>query len=239
MFAALNTYIFSNAGRELALDMQAFLMSAYIVQPYTGIRVPPCIGLMAMQHSRDCVKRRDRHGYLLFLLCYTNLSLPTLHRLAASERLPTKRAHPPFASQAILTPTLPAWGWTCTPAGYATAGCQTHRGRQSPGRSTSAEQATPWARTRMRNWWSGYTPNGWRSRRGTGTCGPRSACATRCPSSAAIRTRPYCLPISHSRTHTILIPPQAAPSEEPPGRGTPRTIHQPIKNRLQWKQKSS
>ena len=35
---------------ELASTMQAFFMSAHIVQPYTGIRVPPCIGLMAMQH---------------------------------------------------------------------------------------------------------------------------------------------------------------------------------------------
>ena len=30
--------------------MQAFFMSAHIVQPYTGIRVPPCTGLMAVQH---------------------------------------------------------------------------------------------------------------------------------------------------------------------------------------------
>ena len=37
---------------SLHFNVQAFLMSAYIlVQPYTGIRVPPCTGLMAVQHS--------------------------------------------------------------------------------------------------------------------------------------------------------------------------------------------
>ena len=36
---------------SLHFNVQAFLMSAYIlVQPYTGIRVPPCTGLMAVQH---------------------------------------------------------------------------------------------------------------------------------------------------------------------------------------------
>ena len=36
---------------SLHLSMQAFFMSANIVvQPYTGVRVPPCIGLMAIQH---------------------------------------------------------------------------------------------------------------------------------------------------------------------------------------------
>ena len=219
MFAALNTYILRNAGRRPA-RLQALFMSAHIVQPKYRYPCTPVHRLNGHAAFLDeCVKQRDRHGYLLFLLCFNTSRFPTPHCLAASERPPTKRAHPSFASQAIPTPTLPAWGWTCTPAGSATAGRQTHRGRQSPGRSTSAEQATPWARTRMRNWWSGYTPNGWRSRRGTGTCGPRSACATRCPSSAAIRTRPYCLPISHSRTTTILIPPprQLHPRSRPGG----------------------
>ena len=36
---------------SLHLSMQAFFMSAdIIVQPYIGVRVPPCIGLMAIQH---------------------------------------------------------------------------------------------------------------------------------------------------------------------------------------------
>ena len=36
---------------SLHLSMQAFFMSAdIVVQPYTGVRVPPCIGLMAIQH---------------------------------------------------------------------------------------------------------------------------------------------------------------------------------------------
>ena len=34
----------------LHFTMQAFFMSASIVEPYTGVRVPPCIGLMAIQH---------------------------------------------------------------------------------------------------------------------------------------------------------------------------------------------
>lgn len=36
---------------SLHLSMQAFFMSAdIVVSPYTGVRVPPCIGLMAIQH---------------------------------------------------------------------------------------------------------------------------------------------------------------------------------------------
>ena len=35
---------------SLHLSMQAFFMSASIVQSYIGVRVPPCIGLMAIQH---------------------------------------------------------------------------------------------------------------------------------------------------------------------------------------------
>ena len=36
---------------SLHYNVQAFFMSATVlVQPYTGIRVPPCTGLMAVQH---------------------------------------------------------------------------------------------------------------------------------------------------------------------------------------------
>ena len=39
-----------------------------------GIRVPPCMCLMAIQHFRvECDKQRDRHGY--FFYYYDKLSL--------------------------------------------------------------------------------------------------------------------------------------------------------------------
>ena len=95
MFAVLNIYnISTNAGRELALTLQAFFMSAYIVVFRYWYLCTPVYRLNGRTAFVDeCVKQRDRHGYLLFLLCVIFIHFPTLHCLAATERQPTKPAH--------------------------------------------------------------------------------------------------------------------------------------------------
>lgn len=117
----------------------------------------------------------------------------------------TKRVPLPFALPAIPTLTLPAWAWTCTTATSATDGRPMHKGRRSPERSTSAAWATRWEPRRTRSSLSASTPNGWRSRPGTGTCAPRNGCGTRWPSSGAIRTRRCCRHIYH-RKNNLQVP---------------------------------
>lgn len=194
MFAVLINNIITDAGRKPAFRTQAFFMSAHIVRTLYRYPCTPVHRLNGHAASViGCDKRRDRHGYLLFLLCYNHKTFPTLHRLAATERQPTKRAQPPFALPAIPTPTLPAWGWTCTTATSATVTNPMHREPPSPARSTLAAQATPWEPLLTPNSFAACMPSGWRSRPGTATSAPKSACATRWPSSAAI-PMPWCCP---------------------------------------------
>ena len=172
----------------------------------------------------ECDKRRDRRGYLFYLyLCYSTSRFPTPHRLADTERQPTKRARKPSRLPETLTPTSHAWVWTCRAATSATAARPTRRGTPLPARSISAARATPWEPTRMRSWWSACTPNGWRSRRTAAAAVPRSGCATPSPSSPGIPTPPYCPPTSRNGRNLLLLfpPPQTAFHGEPPGTGTP------------------
>ena len=95
MFAVLNNFNKRpNAGRELALTLQAFFMSAYIVVFRYWYLCTPVYRLNGRTaFGRKCVKQRDRHGYLILLLCVIFTTFPTLHCLAATERQPTKPAH--------------------------------------------------------------------------------------------------------------------------------------------------
>ena len=95
MFAVRNNFmVVSNAGRGLALILQAFFMSAYIVVFRYWYSCTPVYRLNGRTAFVDeCDKQRDRHGYLLFLLCVITSTFPTLHCLAATERQPTKLAH--------------------------------------------------------------------------------------------------------------------------------------------------
>lgn len=248
MFAVLIIQISTNAGRELALNMQAFLLSAYIVQPKYRCPNTPVYWLNGRTAFVDeCDKRRDRFGHLLFLLlCYKTSTFPTLHRLAAAERQPTKRVPLLFASPAIPTLTLPAWAWTCTTATSATDGRPMHKGRRSPARSTSAARATRWEPRRTPGSLNASTPNGWRNRPGTGTCAPRNGCATRWLSSDAIRTRRCFRHICH-KENNLPVPTNLPHDGEAlgvcrrmvikPSGGTGRvhtelkTIYQPINSR--------
>lgn len=95
MFAVLIiNNIPTNAGRGLALTLQAFFMSAYIVVFRYWYSCTPVYRLNGRTaFVGECDKQRDRHGYLLFLLCVIFTNFPTLHCLAATERQPTKPAH--------------------------------------------------------------------------------------------------------------------------------------------------
>lgn len=104
MFATLNINIISvNAGQWLALMVQAFFMPVNIVLNLYRYRCTPVYRLNGRTAFTDeCVKQRDRHRYLLFLLCVNFISIPTLHCLAAAERQPTK----PALSSLILFPAI-------------------------------------------------------------------------------------------------------------------------------------
>lgn len=95
MFAVLIiNNIVSNAGRGLALILQAFFMSAYIIVFKYWYSCTPVYRLNGRTaFETECDKQRDRHGYLLLLLCVIFSLFPTLHCLAAAERQPTKPAH--------------------------------------------------------------------------------------------------------------------------------------------------
>ena len=95
MCATLNINTISvNAGQWLALMVQAFFMPVNIVLNLYRYRCTPVYRLNGRTAFVDeCVKQRDRHGYLLFLLCVIFIHFPTLHCLAATERQPTKPAH--------------------------------------------------------------------------------------------------------------------------------------------------
>lgn len=104
MFATLIiNNIVSNAGRELALTLQAFFMSAYIVVTrYWYLCTPVYVLNGRTAFETECDKQRDRHGYLFYLLCVIFSLFPTLHCLATAERQPTK----PALSSLILFPEI-------------------------------------------------------------------------------------------------------------------------------------
>ena len=112
MFAVLNNFNKRpNAGRELALTLQAFFMSAYIVVFRYWYLCTPVYRLNGRTaFGRKCVKQRDRHGYLILLLCVIFTTFPTLHCLAATERQPTKPAHNNLPT--THTPTSRHWAST-------------------------------------------------------------------------------------------------------------------------------
>lgn len=95
MFAVLINHIESNAGRELALIMQAFLMSADIVLISKRYRHPgtPVWSVNApTAFDSECDKQRERPGCFFFTLCYKNRVFSTAHCLAPMRRQLTKRA---------------------------------------------------------------------------------------------------------------------------------------------------
>ena len=238
MFATSIKYIIADAGHELASTVQAFFMSATIVRTLYRYPCTPVHRLNGHAASAiGCDRQRDRHGYLLFLLCYNINRFPTPHCLATTERQPTKRARTSVPSRGTPTPTLPAWGWTCTIAASATAARPTRTGRPSPAPSTSAERATPWEPPRTPNSSKESAPNGKRSRRGTGCAVRINAYATRWPSSTAIRTLPYCPPTCrngrHRHHYTVSSPRGSSPAGAARDGYTPTatTIYQPNNNR--------
>lgn len=95
MFAVRNNFnITPNAGRELALTLQAFFMSAYFVVLRYWYSCTPVYRLNGRTaFGVECVTQRDRHGYLFLLLCVIFNSFPTLQCVAATERQPAKTAH--------------------------------------------------------------------------------------------------------------------------------------------------
>lgn len=95
MFAVRNNFNRpTNAGRGLALTLQAFFMSAYIVVFRYWYSCTPVYRLNGRTaFVGECVTQRDRHGYLLFLLCVIFTNFPALQCVAATERQPTKPAH--------------------------------------------------------------------------------------------------------------------------------------------------
>ena len=116
MFAVLNiNNIQPNAGRELALSMQAFFMSANIVSiflkgyrhldtPVWSVNAPTAFGC-------ECVKRRDRSGcFFYFTSWYKITTFSTVQRLAPTRRSLTKRA----CLTHLLIPTPIFWVWVST-----------------------------------------------------------------------------------------------------------------------------
>ena len=224
MFATSINHISRNAGRRACIERAGvFYVRTYCTTLYRY----PCTPVYRLNGRTafldECDRQRDRHGYLLFLLCYNASRFPTPHCLPATERQPTKRARTSRPSPGTPTPTLPAWGWTCTAAASATAVRPTGTGRPSPAHSTSAGQATPWEPPHIPNSSQGYTPNGWRSRPTTEDAVRPNGCATRWPSSTAIRTLPYCPPTCRKRTHHLIIPShhRQLPHRSRPGRVYP------------------
>ena len=95
MFASRNNFNISrNAGQRLALTLQAFFMSAYLVFIRYWYLCTPVYRLNGRTAFLDeCVTQRDRHGYLFLLLCVISSRLPMLQCVATTERQPAKTAH--------------------------------------------------------------------------------------------------------------------------------------------------
>ena len=216
MFAASINNISRNAGHGLAGFAGVFYVRTYCTTLY---RCPSTPVHRLNGHAAfldECDRQRDRLGHFLFLLCYTTSRFPTPDCLPATGRRPTRRARTSHPSPGVPTPTWHAWASTCTAATSATSAGQTPTGRPSPGHSTSAAPATPRAPRPTRSSSEGSSPNGRRSKPGTGSAARPNDCATRCPSSAAIRTLPSCPPTCRKpafkpcRLITEAAPPQGA-----------------------------
>ena len=110
MFATSNNkYILSNAAGQLALNVQAFFMSAYIV--VKPIYRYPCTPVWSVNAPTDktCIwsvlllgSGTGTDTFFCFI-CLTIHSIPTPHCLAATERRPTKRV---FNVYLLLFPTF-------------------------------------------------------------------------------------------------------------------------------------
>ena len=216
MFASSINNISRNAGRELALQRAGIF---YVRNRFsTTLYRYPCTPVWRVNAPTafldECDKRRDRRGYLFYLyLCYSTSRFPTPHRLADTERQPTKRARKPSLLPETLTPTSHAWAWTCRAATSATAARPTRRGTPLPARSTSAARATPWEPRLILSSLKESSPNGRRSKPTTAVAAPRSGCATPSPSSPGIPTLPYCPPTSRNGRNLLLLfsPPNGFP----------------------------
>lgn len=133
-----------NAGRELALTLQAFFMSAYLVVTRYWYLCTPVYWLNGRTAFLDeCDRRRDRHGYLFLLLCVTTSRFLTLCRLSTAERQPTKQAHKFFnLYPAILTRILPVLASTFRMSAYVSYRNLARMVWSLPAASTSAVSIT-------------------------------------------------------------------------------------------------
>ena len=60
---------------SLHYNVQAFFMSATVlVQPYIGVRIPPCTGLMAVQHLVVNVLSSGSDSDTFFIYTYVTVS---------------------------------------------------------------------------------------------------------------------------------------------------------------------
>ena len=123
-------------------------MSAYLVFTRYWYLCTPVYRLNGRTaFGRECVKQRDRHGYLFLLLCVIFTTFPTLHCLATTERQPAKTAHRPSTIH-----TLTSMDWASTYRISPSSSCvnPTRAVRLSPKYSTSAVSTSqPEARTSM------------------------------------------------------------------------------------------
>lgn len=196
MFATLNNNIRTNAMRKLAFIHAGI----FYVRRHSSITLYRCPSTPVYRlngHTafvRECVKRRDRLGHLLFLLCYSITNFPTLHRLAATERRPTKRAICLSPSTATLTTTSHAWAWTFMTSISACWARHEATACASPELSTSAASAILLERQTILHCCEKSTPNSLKRKPGTAVAASRRSFATRSPLSAAIRTLLYCRP---------------------------------------------
>ena len=243
MFAVLIiNNISRNAGRRACIGRAGifYVRNDYSITLY-GIRVPPVWRVNAPTAFLDeCDKRRDRRGYLFYLyLCYSTSRFPTPHRLADTERQPTKRARKPSRLPETLTPTSPVWAWTFRVAISASAARPTRRGTPLPVRSTSAERATPWEPRLILSSSKESSPNGRRSKPTTAVVVPRSGCATPSPSSPGIPTLPYCRPTSRKPESPQPVCSRQFPHRSRPGRVHPEPNELPtlLNTEQLWKQR--
>lgn len=186
MFASLIiNHITVNAGRELALSVQAFFMSADIVSIFIkiwhlGTPVYALNGRTAF--TVECDKQRVRPGcFFYYTLCYKINSISTAHCLAPARRPLTKRA----LCQPYLTLTLISTVWVSTFRTSRCAICANPVRTVWPSRepSTSAESIIqPVLRTCPSSWpmyWNATKPSkpvitGARTASRNATCRPTS-----------------------------------------------------------------
>ena len=204
MFAVRNNFNRpTNAGRGLALTLQAFFMSAYIVVFRYWYSCTPVYRLNGRTaFVGECVTQRDRHGYLFLLLCVIFTNFPTLHCVAATERQPTKLAHK-YSTTHI--PTSMVWASTCRTFLYASCISRMPTVLSLPEYLTSAVSATPQEQRISRPCFSPSFANTKKNVNTTVSAVRPSDCVTRFHSSNAIRTQRYCRLISHNPLITQVL----------------------------------